>query len=197
MVSPMRKFRTPTLLLTVATASLSIAPIRGAAQEACYTGLAVVKQHIHHTAKTLHAWKAWGDAHPNYHPPVHSWNAGQRVAMLKRLNIACAPVQLVPSDTTAMVETDDDPVLSDLAFSVEPDVLASTGSTSGAAQDEVTDTGESGPGFAGITGFSTPGPVGGVPSAPPILPTPEPSTWLLLATGMVGIFMFAPRRVKA
>lgn len=155
--------------------------------------------HRHHSAKTLAAWKAWGEEHPNWKP---------KKDILRKIDFACPIVEPEIDTVSATIPEDTEvaelptPTLAlgdgllDAGSDVPPGLLPpSPPDTTG------TDTGDSG-GYP-ISSFQPPYgggyPGGGLPIVPPpVVPppvaTPEPATLALFGTGLLGAFTFFRKR---
>lgn len=98
------------MLLIVLTAALSL---KDEAEDACRVGYAVVKQKVHHTAAALKAWAAYNKKLVAEGKPLPKGPKMSRADALLLFNKACAPLEPIPSELTAMVVPDDDALLPD------------------------------------------------------------------------------------
>lgn len=170
------------VLLTSAVVSLGMVGVH--ASEQC---VRFIQKKRHHTAATLAAWAAWDKAHPNWHPRPRPADE-----TLAALDFACSvpliqqPVedQLPPIDTAGfdvpldMLPPPETPVV--LAMVSAPPIFDTP------TMPMVTPPIES-PLYPNLSGFVPPH------VAPPGM-TPEPSTWMLLATSALAILTVGYRR---
>jgi len=195
MDSKLRKKIVPFLLPLIFLMTFSLDPLIGRAEEACYVIVRTVQKHVHHSAETLEAWAEWGKEHPNYHPPTHRPNPADA---LHKFNIACAAFETTPS--TLLLTLDPTP-LPEFAFGEAPPLLPPAGVVPPTVPG--LDTGVLAPNYPVQVSTNTPPPVGppiGPGSPPPVVttpvPVPEPSSLLMLATGLLALLAVPAVRLR-
>lgn len=178
--------RIPVAML-VTSAVISLGWIGVHASEECVHFIQKRVRH-HHSAATLAAWAAWDKAHPNWHPkprnPVETMAAVDFACSvpiiqkpvdgqlpLLQTNLFDLPLEMLPPEPLPMVALNTPPVLNDITGlpMVSPPIYS--------------------PQYPNLFGSVPPH------QAPPGI-TPEPSTWMLLATAMLSIVSLGWRRPR-
>jgi hypothetical protein len=174
------------LALLVTSAVISLGVIGVHASEQC---VRFIQKRHHHGAATLAAWAAWDKAHPNWHPKNRP--VGDTMAAL---DFACS----VPVVQEA-IDTELPPIALDLDFPME--MLPPPSTPTVVAENTPPPFFNEAPPLPLVAPpiYSPDYPtLSGLPPIPPrqvsVGVTPEPSTWMLLATGLVAIGGLAARR---
>lgn len=178
------------LVLIVTAAAISLGVVGVQASTEC---VRFIKKRVHHkvSAATAARWAAWDKAHPNWHPKKTP------AETLAALDFACAvPVIQKPVD-------DQLPPLELTNFEFPPELLPPPETPPMVAENQPPQVFTDVPPMSFVSPpiYSPPYPtLMGPPPAPPghaVTPlgaTPEPSSWMLLATSMLGICMLGYRR---
>lgn len=177
------------VLVTTAVISLGVVGVRASTQ--CVRFVQKVRHHKV-SAATAARWAAWDKAHPNWHPQKKTPNE-----TLAQLDFACqvpVDVKSVDGDLPPLQIADLEVPMDMLPPPPQPTVVAlNTPPPSFFPEDQPSQSLVSppiySPEYPSLFGIAP------IPSvAPPIGATPEPSTWMMLATAMFGIFALALRR---
>jgi hypothetical protein len=179
------------ILLTSAAISLGVVGVEASTQ--CVRFIQKVRHHKV-SAATAARWAAWDKAHPNWHPKKKSPQE-----TLAQLDFACqVPVEVKPvqQDLPPLVIAGFDLPLDMLPPPVQPTVVAmNTPPPNLFPEDQPAQSLVSPPIYAPqyptLFGFA---PIPAV--VPPIGATPEPSSWMMLATAMLAIFGMVFRRPR-
>lgn len=177
-------------LVTAAAISLGVVGVYASTQ--CVRFIQKKVPHHRVSAATLARWKAWDKAHPNWHPKT-------RKETLAQLDFACSvpliqkseDLELPPLEIGAFVFP-----MEKLPPPVEPPVVVAMNTPpQDLLPDQPTDNVVSPPLYS--PGY--PSLFGGFPAPPTHLVvapgvTPEPSSWMLLATSMLAMGALATRR---
>lgn len=197
--------RVPLLLLITAVA-ISLGVVGVHASTGCVRFIQKKISHHKVSAATAARWAAWNKAHPNWHPKKRP------AETLAQLDFACAvpviqkPVdgELPPLELNAfnfasdfeLPPPDAPPVI--VAMNAPPQNLAPDQPSGSYVMPPIYS-----PPFPALFGppptpppghSVTPPPGGGTNPTNPISPTPEPSSWMLLATSVMAIATLAYRR---
>jgi len=197
MDSKLRKKIVPFLLPLIFLMTFSLDPLIGRAEEACYVIVRTVQKHVHHTTETLEAWADWNKEHPDYHPATKRPNPTDA---LHKFNIACAAFETTPSE---LLLTLDPLPLPEFAFGEAP-LLQPEDNVP--APFTPIDTGVLAPNYPVLISSNNPipaippigTPVGSTPQTPIVtpVPVPEPSSLLLMVTGILGLLAIPKLRFR-
>lgn len=179
------------VLLTSAAISLGVVGVKASTQ--C---VRFIQKARHHkvSAATAARWAAWDKAHPNWHPKKRTPNE-----TLAQLDFACqVPVVVNPADgTLPPLDTAGFDVPMDmLPPPVQPTIVAmNTPPPNPFPEDQPSQSFVSPPIYS--PQYPTLFGIAPVPSVvPPIGATPEPSSWMMLATAMLTMGILAYRRPR-
>jgi hypothetical protein len=177
------------LAILVTSAVISLGVIGVHASEEC---VRFIQKRHHHSAATLAAWAAWDKAHPNWHPKNRP--VGDTMAAI---DFACSvPLIQKPVDgELPPLDISFDVPMEELPPPATPVVVAEN--TPPPFLDEVPPLPLVAPPI-----YSPDYPtLSGLPPIPPhqvsVGVTPEPSTWMLLATALLATGSLAVRRRSA
>ena len=178
------------LVLLVTAAAISLGMVGVHASTEC---VRFIQKKIHHrvSAATAARWAAWDKAHPNWHPKKRP------AETLAQLDFACSvPLIQKPADGEL-------PPIELNTFSFPPDLLPPPDAPPVVAMNEPPQIFPDQPGMSLVTPpiYMPPYPSLTAPPPPshsvqPVGPTPEPSTWMLLATSLLAIGTLACRRPR-
>lgn len=173
------------LAMLVTSAVISLGLIGVHASEQC---VRFIKQKRHHSAATLAAWAAWDKAHPNWHPkPVHETIAAIDFACSVPLIKTPVDGELPPLNLSGF-----DFQMGELPPPATPNLIAENTPPPSIFPETPALPFVSPP----IYSPEYPQLFGGFPPAHSIPPaiTPEPSTWMLLATSLLAMSAIIRRR---
>lgn len=172
------------ILVTAAAISLGVVGVEASTQ--CVRFIQRKVRHHKVSAATAAKWKAWDKAHPNWHPKPTPPET------LAQIDFACkVPLEAPPTMTAELPPIDLGPLVMPLQMTApEPPVVV-------ADNQPPQDFFPSQPSESLVTppiySPQYPNLFGGIPipettgPPPPVGPSPEPSTWMLLATGLLSI----------
>lgn len=174
------------LVIVVTAAAVSLGMVGVYASTGC---VRFIQKKVHHkiSAATAARWAAWDKAHPNWHPKK------KPVETLAELDFACSvPVIQKPADG-------DLPPVDLNAFMFPPDLVLPPPTLVAVNEPPKMLTDEPPTSLVLPPIYTPPYPTIFGPPPPHIVPpgmTPEPSTWMLMATSLFGIGMLAYRRPR-